>query len=194
MGEAPAAIAVKAILRPIIKAIYYLITWIRTHKLVSLITLVLLALSISLTTRYITGYWPFSAPNSDTLQQSIKNNSQLSPDVQNWLVALRNGDIDAMLNIQKTIPSTVVHPDAGVFISEFSEKYAGVTWKSVKVISISTAPDGTVDTFVEIDMTQPAPQGQTPTNIIVLWHFTTIPQLQGRIFRIDYVSARPSLQ
>ncbi len=188
IGETPAARAVKAILRPPIKAIYLVITWIRTHKLATLITLILLLLSISVTTRLMTGYWPFNGPSTDAVQQSIQNNPQLSPYAQNWLVALRNGDANTMLSIEKNLPASVTPPDAGLLAGEYSQK-AGMTWNSVNVISTSTAADGTQDTVVEVNMTLPASQGGT--KIIVLWHFATY---QNTLLGIDFISARPSLQ
>ncbi len=174
IGEMPTARAVKAILRPVIKAIYYVITWIRTHKLATLITIILLLLSISVTTRLMTGYWPF-------------NNPQLSPDIQLWLTALENGDLTSMQTLQKTIPASGVQPDDGAFLGEFSAKYAGVTWNGAKVDGVSTAADGQVDAFVEVDISIPATSTTQATNAIVLWHFVTN---QGRITAIDFISAR----
>lgn len=187
VGEMPAARVVKAILRPPIKAIYFVLTWIRTHKWVALITLALLLLSVSVTTRLVTGYWPFNGPGTDTVQQSLQSNPQLSPEIQNWLVALHNGDLTTMQTLQKTIPASTVQPDDGAFISEFSSKYAGMTWRTAKVDGISTGEDGMVDTFVEIDLTVPATSTSQGGNAIVLWHFITN---QGRIVAIDFISAR----
>lgn len=187
IGGTPAARAVKAILRPVIKAIYYVITWIRTHKLATLITIILLLLSVSVTTRLMTGYWPFNGPGTDAVQQGLQNNPQLSPDIQLWLTALENGDLTSMQTLQKTIPASGVQPDDGAFIGEFSAKYAGVTWKGAKVDGVSTAADGQVDAFVEVDISIPATSTTQATNAIVLWHFVTN---QGRITAIDFISAR----
>ena len=187
IGEMPTARAVKAILRPVIKAIYYVITWIRTHKLATLITIILLLLSISVTTRLMTGYWPFNSPSTDAVQQSLQNNPQLSPDIQLWLTALENGDLTSMQTLQKTIPASGVQPDDGAFLGEFSAKYAGVTWNGAKVDGVSTAADGQVDAFVEVDISIPATSTTQATNAIVLWHFVTN---QGRITAIDFISAR----
>ena len=188
MGETPAARFVKAILRPPIKIIYYAITWMRSHKLASLITLVLLLLSISVTTRLVTGYWPFNGPSSNPIQQSIQNNPQLNPYAQVWLSALYSGDANTMIAVEKNLPPSVVPPDAGLLVGEYSQR-VGMTWNAVRVISTSTAADGTQDTLVEVDMTQPASLGGG--RIIVIWHFASY---HNTLLGIDFVSARPSLQ
>lgn len=187
MGETPVARVIKAILRPPIKAVYYVLTWIRSHKWTALITLVLLLFSVSVTTRLVTGYWPFNGPSSDAVQQSLQSNPQLSPNVQLWLLALEHGDLTAMQTLQKTIPVSGVQPDDGAFIGEFSANHAGVTWKGAKVDGVSTGADGMVDAFVEVDISIPATATTQATDAIVLWHFVTI---QGRIYGIDFISAR----
>lgn len=195
LGETPAARAIKAILRPIFKALYYAIAWIRTHKLVMLIAIVLLAASIVLTTYFTTGALPFSSSNSasgNSAQQNIQGNPQISPYIQQWLVALQNGDFNSMLTIEKMLPTTNVPPDNGAYLTQYSQKYAGVTWTKVAVTN-STAPDGTIDTYVTIDMTLPATTTTAAGKMIVVWHFTTVPQVAGRLLQIDFVSARQSL-
>lgn len=195
LGETPAARALKTTLRPIFKAIYYAITWIHTHKLVTLIAIVLLVASIVLTTYFTTGALPFSSSNSasgSSSQSGIQGNPQISPYIQNWLIALQNGDFNSMVTIEKMLPATNVPPDNGAFLTQFSPKYAGVTWTKVAVTN-ATAPDGTVDTYVTIDMSVPATTTTTASNMIVVWHFTTIPQLADRLLQIDFVSARQSL-
>lgn len=194
LGETPAARAIKAALRPIFKALYYAITWIRRHKLVTLIAIVLLVASIVLTTYFTTGALPFSGNNSasPSSQASIQSNPQISPNIQNWLVALQNGDFNSMVTIEKMLPTSNVPPDNAAFLTQFSPKYAGVTWTKVSVTN-STAPDGSVDTYVAIDMNVAATTTTAAGKMIVVWHFTTIPQLADRLIQIDFVSARSSL-
>jgi hypothetical protein len=192
LGQTPLALVVKAILRPIFKALYYLIRAIRTHKLVSLIALILLVASIMLTNYFTTGTTPFSSSSANSVQENVQGTSTVPASVQNWLVALRTGDLNSMEALQKTIPSTQVSPDAAAYILLYSEKYGGVTWTNLNITG-SQAADKTEDIYVEIDMTAPATTaGAAPAKLIVLWHFTTIPQLNNSIFRIDFISVRQS--
>lgn len=58
-GDTPVARFIKAILRPPIKLLYYLIQAIRKHKLAALGIVLLLVLSISATTYATTGSLPY---------------------------------------------------------------------------------------------------------------------------------------
>jgi hypothetical protein len=186
-GQTPAALFVKAIFRPIFKALYYIIRWIRSHKLVTFIAIILLLASIYVTSYAVTGSSPLQS-SSDSLKKSIQDNPQMSPYVQNWLLALRSGDIQSMLAIEKTISPSTPPPNSAMYVLEFSEPHAQVKWTNVTVTSIKTASDGLIDTFVEVDMTQPTANGGGKT--VTLWHFSTDPN--GRIYLLDYVSARTS--
>jgi hypothetical protein len=179
---------IKAILRPILKTLYYIIRWIRTHKIAAFAAILLLLASIFATSYLVTGSVPLVS-NSDSVRESVQNNPQLSDDVKNWLLALQNGDIDTMLSIQKSINPANRPTDSALYVLQFSEPHAQVKWTNVTVTSIKTAPDGLVDTYVEVDMTTPA-QASGATKAIVLWHFSTDPA--GRIYILDYVSARAS--
>ncbi len=188
-GQTPVALFVKAIFRPILKALYYTIRWIRAHRVVSLIAFLLLLASIFITSYAVSGSAPLANTSSDSLRQSIQSNPQLSPDVQNWLVALKNGDIQTMLAVEKSINPSTRPPDTGLYVLEFSEPRGQVKWTNVSVTSIKTAPDGLVDTFVEVDMTpSPTAAAGGATRSVVLWHFSTDPN--GHIYLLDYVSAR----
>ncbi len=59
-GETPAARFVKAIFRPFFKVFYYVINGIRTHKLYTLLVIVLLVASISATMKISTGVFPLA--------------------------------------------------------------------------------------------------------------------------------------
>ncbi|GCE26041.1 hypothetical protein KDA_15250 [Dictyobacter alpinus] len=189
VGQSPFALVIKAILRPIFKLLYYVIRWIRTHKLVTLLALILLLASIFATTYFASGQTPLSS-SSNSLQQSVQSNPDLSPDVQTWLLALRAGDINTMLAVQKAMSASTRPPDSSLYVLQFSEKYAPVKWTNVAVTSINKAPDGLIDTFIETDIssTSSASGTSTTTNSVVLWHFSTTPS--GRIFLLDYVSGR----
>jgi hypothetical protein len=179
---------IKAILRPILKAFYYIINWMKAHRLAALAAVILLLASIFATSYFVTGSAPLTS-SSSSLRESVQKNPQLSDDVRNWLLALQSGDINTMLSIQKSINPSSRPPDSGLFVLNFSEPRGQVKWTNVSVPSIKTAADGMVDTYVEVDMTIPA-QTNGATREIVLWHFTTDPS--GRIYLLDYVSARLS--
>ncbi|GHO86872.1 hypothetical protein [Dictyobacter formicarum] len=189
MGQAPLARAIKAILRPIFKLLYYTIRWMRSHKLVTLLAILLVLASIFGTNYLLTGQTPFSSDSSAAVQQSVQQNTQISPDVQNWLLALRSGDLNTMLNIQKSMGASTRPPDSALYVLQFSEKYAQVKWTGISVTGLNKAPDGMLDIFIEVDMSSTSTSSTTSSsNSIVLWHFTTMPT--GHIFLIDYVSGR----
>ncbi|GCE18247.1 hypothetical protein [Dictyobacter kobayashii] len=190
-GQSPVALAIKAVLRPIFKLLYYVIRWIRSHKLATLLAILLILASVFATNYLFAGQTPLGASSSSTVQQSVQNNAQISPDVQNWLLALRSGDLNTMLSIQKSMSASTRPPDSALYVLQFSEKYAQVKWTGITVTSINKAPDGMLDMFIEVDMSSTSTSTSTTTgtsNSIVLWHFTTTPT--GQIFLIDYVSGR----
>ena len=181
---------VKAILRPILKTLYYSIRWIRAHRIAALIAVLLLLASIFATSYFVTGSVPLVS-NSNSVGSSIQSNPQLSVDVKNWLLALQAGNIDTMISVEKSIDPSTRPPDTALYLLQFSEPRAQVKWTNVSVSSIKTAPDGLVDTYVEVDMTpSPTVQAQGGTRTVVLWHFATDPA--GRIYLLDYVSSRTS--
>ena len=181
---------IKAILRPILKALYYIIRWIRAHRIAALIAILLLLASIFATSYFVTGNAPI-ASNSNSVRDSIRNNPQLSDDVKAWLLALRDGNLDTMISVEKSINQSTRPPDTALYLLQFSEPRAQVKWTNVTLSSIKTAPDGLVDSYVEVDMTpSPTVQAQGGTRTVVLWHFATDPA--GRIYLLDYVTSRTS--
>src|SRR5450631_703414 len=58
-GETPAARFIKALLRAIFKVFYFIISGIRTHKLLPLLAILLLVGSISATIKVTTAQFPF---------------------------------------------------------------------------------------------------------------------------------------
>lgn len=188
VGQAPLALFIKAVFRPIFKGLYYLIGWMRKHKLAAFIAIVLLISSIFLTSYLFTGTVPLVGTGADSVQKQIKNNAQLSPEVQDWLTSLRGGNINSLIADQKNIQSARA-PDTALYVLEFSEQ-TGMKWNSINVDSVSTAPDGTIDTYVRVAVTITSSTGTA--NAYILWHFTTDPG--GRILYLDYVGIRQSLQ
>ncbi|QBD79959.1 hypothetical protein EPA93_29840 [Ktedonosporobacter rubrisoli] len=183
MGQAPAALLIKGIIRPILKALYYLIRWIRSHKLLAFIVLILLIASIVLTSYFVTG----NAPLSDNTSSGLQDNPQLNPYVRTWILALKDGDLNTLQEVDKTIDTQLQPPDTSLYVMAYSEPQAHVKWNALKVLGITKASDGTSDTFIEADITTASNQPA-----IVIWHFTTLPD--GRILLIDVTQPRPTLQ
>ncbi|GER87401.1 hypothetical protein KDW_15630 [Dictyobacter vulcani] len=186
IGQSRLALAIKALLRPIFKFLYYTIHWMQCNKLSTLLASLLLLASIFATTYFASGQLPFSS-NSDNLQQSVQHNPAISSDVQAWLLALRAGDLNTMLAVQKSMDTSVRPPDSSLYVLQFSEKFAPVKWTNIAVTSMNKAPDGLIDTFIETDIST-ASNPNAANKSVVLWHFSTTPS--GHIFLLDYVSGR----
>lgn len=190
VGQTPLALVIKAILRPIFKLLYYTLRGVRSHPLLTLALLLLLAASISLTSYATTGVFPFGIGN-DPFNFHIRGGDGGGDHVKNWLFALRDGNVTNMSLLQSELTMSQP-PDPNQLVAQLSQPKAHVQWKSMNVLSVSTEADTTVDSFVEVDFTGPGPGGNV--NGIMIWHFTTLPQAQGRILSIDLVSLRPALQ
>src|SRR5690242_2590844 len=90
-GETPAALFAKAIFRPILKGLYYLIRGMRTHKLVALIMILLILGSATAVNYYKTGQWPFGI-GYDPFDFQINGGNGGGEKISDWLHALREGD------------------------------------------------------------------------------------------------------
>jgi hypothetical protein len=182
-GETPVARGIKAILRPILKLLYFILSWIKNHKIVALLALILLVGSVFLTSYFTTGF-P-AQPNA--VQQNLTSTPQLSPNIAAWLGALQTGDGATMINMQKSISASTKQPDSAIYILQFGEKQAQMKWTSASVDSIKPAADGAIDTFIEISMTSTA-STTNGTKLLTFWHFVTAPG--GQILQIENVSTR----
>lgn len=170
MGETPMAQAIKAVLRPPIKALYYLITSIRTHRRLSLLAIVLLIASISLTTFFTTGAFPFGI-GSDQWKISV-NGGQADAQgelIRTWLYALRDGDAVQLSLLDSNMSSP---PDVSTLLSTYSPTQTHLTWKSINVIGSYQGSDTIVDTFVSVEVGANGPSGQSSG--LVFWHFITV--------------------
>ena len=191
-GQAPLALFVKAILRPIIKLLYYLINGMRKHKIVALIAIILLLGSIGLTSYVLTGTVPLVGGGAnDAVSQQIKANAQLNDNVKVWLYALRDGDLSTLEKMDQSMSQP---PDTALYVLQYSEKYSGVKWNSISVVGPVTASDKLIDAYVEVNMKPSASTTASTgaTTEVILWHFSTYPLPDGRIFSIDKVTARES--
>lgn len=183
-GETPLARGIKAVLRPILKALYFILTWIRNHRIIALLALILLIGSIFLTS-YLTIGFPAS---SGTVQKSLTTTTpQLSPNVAGWLGALQAGDGTTMVKLQKSISASTQQPDSAIYILQFGEKQGQMKWTDAHVDSIRTAADGAVDTFIEVSMTSTA-SSTNGAQLLTFWHFVTAPS--GQILQIEFITSR----
>ncbi len=180
---------VKAILRPPLKLIYYLIRFIRGHKLLSLGALLLLLLSTSLTTYLATGTLPLGIA-SDPVSYSLRNVDGGAA-IKKWLYAVRDGDTKTLQEMQSTMPTGISQPpDPTQLTTQFSQT-SGRAWKSVHVVGAYTQDDTTEDTFVEVELASDATSSTASASIV--FHFVTI-QGQDQLFGVDLSSARKAIQ
>ncbi|HLZ80973.1 MAG TPA: hypothetical protein VKP04_05020 [Ktedonobacteraceae bacterium] len=196
-GQTPVARFFKAIFRPIFKGIYYLLQGIRGHKLITFLLLLLLIVSSVFATYLVTQTWPFGV-GSDQFNFRVNGKNYSGDQVKNWLYALRDGDSSTLLLMGQGMSQYIelatsgtsafaVNPrDPNTLISAFSQAKTHLTWKTITVLGVSSAPDTTVDSFVEVDTTSSGPGGNVSG--IMIWHFITAPQ--GNLIAIGLVSFR----
>jgi hypothetical protein len=189
VGQTPGALFVKAIFRPIFKALYYTISAMRSHKLVTLIVLILLLASITLTNYLTTGLWPFGIAN-DPFNFHIHGTNGGGDKVKSWLFHLREGNVTGLQLDEKDMSQP---PAPDQMIAQYSEAKNNLSWKAINVLSVSTEADTTIDSFVEIDVVTHGPGGDSKGFLI--WHFVTIAQNGGLLLSVDLVGnqLRPAL-
>ncbi len=200
-SQTPAARFVKSIFRPIFKGIYYFLRAIRSHKLVSFLLLLLLVGSSIAAYYTVTQTWPFGVGN-DQFNFRVNGKNFSGEHVKNWLYALRDGDASTLsligqetaqgveLATSGTSAAAISPTDTGTLINSFSQAKTHLTWKTITVLTVSTAPDTSVDSFVEVDTASSGPGGNVSG--IMIWHFITTPQ--GRLLAVSLVSFRAPLQ
>src|SRR5215472_5955553 len=187
MGEAPLALFVKGIFRPIFKGIYYLLRGISKHKLVTLVFILILLASSSIVTYVTTGTLPLGIGN-DPFNFHIRGGNGGGDAVKNWLYAVRDGDATAVSLNQRFVQQP---PNPDQLINQFSEKKAHLTWKSINVIGVYSEADSTIDSFVEVDLSATGPGGSVSG--ILVWHFTTVQAQGGVIINVSVVDFRAPL-
>ncbi len=187
MGEAPLALFIKGIFRPIFKVIYYLLRGIRTHKLVTLAIIVLLLASSTIATYVTTGLLPLGIGN-DPFNFHIRGGNGGGDAVKNWLYAVRDGDATAVSLNQRFVQQP---PSPDQLINQFSQAKAHLTWKSINVVGVYSEADGTIDSFVEVDLSATGPGGSVSG--ILVWHFTTVQAQGGVIINVSLVDFRAPL-
>jgi len=185
-GQTPVALFFKAIFRPIFKGLYYVVQGIRHHKLVTLGVILLLLISITATTYVTTGEFPFGIGHDPFNFQVKGAKDDGGTLVQNWLYALRNGNVSAL----KLLDSNMAQPpDPNQLVSQYSQTQGGLAWESINVVGEHAESDTTVDTFVEVDVSSHGPGG--PITGYLLWHFTTASGANGPLLLgVDYIGLR----
>jgi hypothetical protein len=168
-GQTPAALFLKALFRPIFKLIYYTFRFIRGHKVLSLVALLLLLTSITLTTYATTGQWPYGIGN-DPFDFHVRGTNGGGDKVKDWLYALRNGDTSTLQLLDSNMSQP---PDPNQLVSQFGQTKAR-TWKAINVMSVYSQSDTTIDSFVEVDLSSSGPGGDTAG--MVVFHFVTLSQ------------------
>jgi hypothetical protein len=166
-GQKPAALFFKAILRPIFKGIYYLLSGIRNHKLIALLIVVLLIASATTVDFVETGQWPFGIAN-DQFNFHIHGTNGGGDQVKDWLYSLRDGDVVALGTLDRFMSQ---QPDAQGLVNQYSQAKTNLTWKNISVVGVQQESDGTVDSFVEVDLSATGPGG--PVSAYLIFHFVS---------------------
>ena len=186
-GQTPTARFFKAIFRPIFRGIYYLLRGMRNHKLVTFI-MILLILGSAVAANYaLTREGPFGIGN-DPFNFHVKGGNGGGEQVQNWLYAMRDGNVAALNLLDKNMPSP---PNVQQLVDQFSQPKGHLTWKTINVISAFQESDSTIDSFVEVDLSATGPAGNTSGYVI--WHFETVSQNGGVLINATLVDFRAPL-
>jgi hypothetical protein len=186
-GQTPTARFFKAIFRPIFRGIYYLLRGMRNHKLVTF-TMILLILGSAVAANYaLTSELPFGIGN-DPFNFHVKGGNGGGEQVQNWLYAMRDGNVVTLQFLDKAMPQP---PDVQQLVNQFSQPKGHLTWKAINVLSVFQESDSTIDSFVEVDLSATGPGGNTTGYLI--WHFETVSQNGGVIINATVVDYRAPL-
>ena len=186
-GQTPTARFFKAIFRPIFRGIYHLLRAMRNHKLVTFI-LILLLLGSAIGANYaLTSELPFGIGH-DPFNFHVKGGNGGGEQVQNWLYAMRDGNIAALQLLDKDMPQP---PNVQQLVDQFSQPKGHLTWKTINVLSVFQESDTTIDSFVEVDLSATGPAGNTSGYAI--WHFETVSQNGGVLINATLVDFRAPL-
>lgn len=166
-GQTPLALFVKGIFRPFFKGIYYLLTSMRAHKLLTLGVVLLLLVSVFVTNFLAVGTFPFGIAN-DPFNFHVHGTNGGGDLVKNWLYALRNGDVSTLTLLDKQMSQP---PDVNQLVSHYSQAQAHLYWKSINVMGVYVEGDTTTDSIVEVDVSASGPGGSVTG--IMIWHFVT---------------------
>ena len=185
-GQTPLALFVKAIFRPIFKGIYYVLQAVRKHKLIAFLMILLVFASASVVNYHETGQAPFGI-GYDQFNFQIRGGDGGGERVKNWLYALRDDDVTTINFLDSFMSSP---PDAQTLVSTFSQKLSHLSWRAINVVGKIQESDSTVDSLVEVDLSNFGPGG--PVTGYALFHFVTVAQQGGVIVAIDIIPTRAS--
>lgn len=166
-GQSPAALFVKAMLRPIFKGLYYGIRAMRNHKLVTMAVLVLFLASVTVVNRVETGQYPLGI-GYDQFNFQVHGGNVGGDQVRDWLYALEHGDTTALAVLDRYLPQP---PDPQALVDTYSQVKTDLTWKSINVLGYRGESDTTVDSYVEVDLSTNGPGGSV--NAYAFFHFVT---------------------
>lgn len=166
-GQTPSAMFTKAVLRPIFKGLYYIISAIRSHKLITALIIVLLLGSATAVNFYETGQAPLGI-GADQFNFQVHGTNVGGDQVRNWLYALRDGDATAISILDRFLSQP---PDPQTLVNTFSQSKAHLAWKSINVLGYRGEPDTSVDSYIEVDFSTVGPGGSV--NAFAFFHFTT---------------------
>src|SRR5579864_4575656 len=101
-GQSPAAMFTKSVLRPFFKGMYFLISAVRSHKLITALAIILVIGSATAVTFYQTGQWPLGI-GYDQFNFQVHGANVGGDQVRDWLYALRDGDATAISILDRFI-------------------------------------------------------------------------------------------
>lgn len=184
-GQTSGALFVKAIFRPILKGLYYLIRGMRNHKLIALLMILLILGSATAVNYYKTGQLPFGI-GYDPYNFQINGGNGGGEKISNWLHALREGDAPTIQLLDSFISQP---PDAQALVGQFSKQH--FNWVNINRLSVSSESDTTIDSFWEIDLANTGPGG--PVVGYLLIHVVTVASQSGDvIIAVDVLPFRAS--
>ena len=172
-GETPAALFVKAIFRPLLKGLYYLIRGMRSHKLVTLVMILLILGSATAVNYYKTGQLPFGI-GYDPFDFQINGGNGGGEKISDWLHALREGDAPTIQLLDTFISQP---PDAQALVNQFSKQH--FTWRTINRLSVTAESDTTIDSFWEVDLANTGPGGPVVGYLQI--HFVTVASQSGDV-------------
>ncbi|MGH2493253.1 MAG: hypothetical protein ACRDIV_00950 [Ktedonobacteraceae bacterium] len=172
-GQSPTGRVLKIIFRPILKGLYYLLRGMRSHKLVTLLMIVLILGSATTVNFLKTGQWPLGI-GYDPYNFQINGGDGGGVKISNWLHALREGDVPTLQLLDSFMSQ---QPDAQGLVNQYSKQH--FTWQAINRLSISEESDTTIDSFWEVDLSNPGPGG--PVVGYLLLHFVTVAAQQGDV-------------
>jgi len=185
-GQTPVALFVKAMFRPFFKGLYYLLSAMGKHKLVTLLIILLLFASSSVVNYFETKQAPFGI-GYDQFNFQLHGGDGGGEKVKNWLYALRDGDVATISFLDSFMSSP---PDPTSLVSLYSQNQAHLNWRTINVVGRIQESDSTVDSLVEVDLSNFGPGG--PVTGYLLVRFVTVAQQGGVIIAVDVIPSRAS--